>query len=387
MSDPGRTLVGGEAPTKNPARGGDVVIVGGGVIGCMIALELTDRYQADVVVLERAVPGAEASSAAAGILGAQVESHQKPKDGGMLFTLLLASRARHAELDARLREMVGVGTGYRKCGLVRVTHDASSLEKLARAHTWQCDYGGIVQRLERDDAHELEPALAESIAGGVHLPDEAQVDPRALLRALQQACAVRGVKFRTGIFVRGVSTEPSRFGVETSEGLIAAASIVIAAGSWSSLVDGLPEGVRSVRPVRGQIVQVETRPPIVKRIVVGDAGYVLARADGRTLLGSTMEEVGHVKEVTVGGVHEVLHRALSLIPSLAQAPISATWSGFRPATPDDRPILGETSVPRLYAATGHHRNGILLAPETGRLLADLVATGKCDRDLSPFAPR
>jgi glycine oxidase len=100
-----------------------------------------------------------------------------------------------------------------------------------------------------------------------------------------------------------------------------------------------------------------------------------------------MEEVGHVKEVTAGGVHDVLSAALRLLPSLRSAPISATWSGFRPATPDDRPMLGETAIPRLFVAAGHHRNGILLAPETARLLADLVATGACDRDLSAFAPR
>jgi glycine oxidase len=135
------------------------------------------------------------------------------------------------------------------------------------------------------------------------------------------------------VLVRSVASASGRArGVETSEGLVEAESTVIAAGSWSSLVGGLPEGLAAVRPVRGQIVQVETRPPIVKRIVFGDGGYVLARPDGRTLLGSTMEEVGHVKEITAGGVHQVLSRALAILPSLATAPISATWAGCRPAT-------------------------------------------------------
>jgi glycine oxidase len=362
----------------------DVIVVGGGVIGCTIAWELASRHHAKVVVLERAVPGAEASSAAAGILGAQVESHDRPSDGGMLFSLLLASRAGHALLDARLRESVGLSTGYVKCGVLRVTHDPSRVASLARAHTWQCDMGGNVEVIDRVEALRLEPALGD-VAGGVLLADEAQVDPPALLRALQQACAQSGVVFQGGTIVRGVITQGG-LGVETNDAVLRAGSIVIAAGSWSSLVSGLPAGIRSVRPVRGQIVQVETRPPIVRRIVVGDEGYVVARPDGRTLLGSTMEEVGHVKEVTAGGVYDVLGRALALLPGLARAPISGTWSGFRPATPDDRPILGPTSTPRLFLATGHHRNGILLAPETGRLIADLVVTGRCDRDLSAFAP-
>jgi glycine oxidase len=174
-------------------------------------------------------------------------------------------------------------------------------------------------------------------------------------------------------------------GVALQDGACDASAVVVAAGSWSSLVDGLPSGLRRVRPVRGQIVQVETRPPVTARIVFADRGYVVPRVDGRVLLGSTMEEVGHVKEVTAGGVHAVLGAALAILPGLADAPITATWSGFRPATPEDRPLLGAIE-PGLFVATGHHRNGLLLAPETARLVADLVATGRCDRDLGRFRP-
>jgi glycine oxidase len=375
-----------DAAMQQTPTGGDVVVVGGGVIGCSVAYELAARHSARVVVLERAVPGAEASSAAAGILGAQLEAHAGEEvASSSLFSLLLASRARHAELDARLREDVGFGTGYRACGALRVTSDESAFDALVRAHAWQRTQGATLEVVDASAVHALEPALDRSMRGGVHFPHESQVDPPSMLRALQQACAARGVVFRSGILVRGVSTSP--LGVQTSEGMVRGEAVIIAAGSWSSLVDGLPAGVRNVRPVRGQIVQVDTRPPIARRVVVGDGGYVVTRADGRTLLGSTMEEAGHVKEVTAGGVHDVLSAALRLFPALRTAPISATWSGFRPATPDDRPMLGETSIARLFVATGHHRNGILLAPETARLLADLVATGACDRDLTPFSPR
>ncbi|MGZ3454466.1 MAG: glycine oxidase ThiO [Polyangiales bacterium] len=349
-----------------------IVIVGGGVIGCSIAYELASRHHQKVTVLERAVPGAEASSAAAGILGAQVEAHAP----GPLFDLMLASRARHEELDARLRETVGFGTGYRRCGLLQV----GSPEELAKKYEWQ--RGQKVRVLDTRGARAIEPALAESIEGAVHLEDEAQVDPPLLLRALQQACAHHHVIFRTGTIVRSV--KPGL--VELDDGTIEADAIIIAAGSWSSLVGGLPPDLRRVRPVRGQIVQVETRPPIVRSIVFGPRGYVIARPDGRTLLGSTMEEVGHVKEVTVGGVHQVLSHALALLPSIARAPITATWSGFRPATPEDRPMLGVIE-PGLFAATGHHRNGVLLSAETARVIADLVATGRSDRDLTPFSPK
>ncbi len=348
----------------------DVIVIGGGVIGCAVAFELA-TLRARVTVLERAVPGAEASSAAAGILGAQIEAHGDPA----LFDLMLASRERHQQLDARLRDAVGFGSGFRRCGVLKVTRREVDFEK---EYSWQRPRA----RVEVVDPRRVEAALASDITHGVHFPDDAQVDPRLLLRALQQACAAAGVTFRTGAIVSSVTPDGA---VETNDGVVSADAVVLAAGSWSSMIAGLPESLRRVRPVRGQIVQVETRPPIVRNIVFGDAGYVLARPDGRTLLGSTMEEVGHLKEVTAGGVHKVLTHSLALLPSLADAPITATWAGFRPATAEDRPMIGKLEG-KLFVATGHHRNGVLLAPETARAIADLVVLGCTDRDLTAFSP-
>ncbi len=364
----------------------DVVIIGGGIVGCCVAFQLADRHGARVTVLERAIPGAEASSAAAGILGAQIECHG-PTDPAR-FALMLASRAEHAALDARLLALVGFGSGYRRCGAMKVTTRPDF--DLRAEYGWQADHGAMVNLLDGDAARGIESALSPEVVRAAHFPDEAQVDPPMLLRALQQACAARGVVFRSGVIARGVARAGGAatgrvVGVALNDGVVEADAVVVAAGSWSSLLEGLPKEVRRVRPVRGQIVQVETRPPIVKGVVFGDRGYVLARPDGRTLLGSTMEEAGHVKEVTAGGLHAVLGHALRLVPGLSEAPVTATWAGFRPAAADDRPMLGAVE-PGLFVATGHHRNGVLLGPETGRLLADLVATGRCDRDLAPFAP-
>lgn len=368
----------------------DVLVLGAGVVGCAVAWELASRHRAKVTVLERAVPGAEASSAAAGILGAQVESHEIPAEGRSarraLFELLLASRQRHRLLDAQLRERVGVSTGFHVCGALRVTRHAAELDALVARHAWQRAFDQRVVAVDAKQARDLEPALAHDFAGGVHLPDDAQLDPPALLRALQLGCTDAGVTFKTGAIVRGVSHAGDKVsGVRVEGGEIHAPIVIVCAGSWSSMIDGLPLAARAVRPVRGQIVQVDTRPPIVRRIVFGDAGYVLCRLDGRTILGSTMEEVGHLKEVTVGGIHAVLGNAIATLPAIANAPITATWAGFRPATESEMPILGSTRIQGLFVATGHFRNGILLAPETGRVIADLVATGTCDRDLTPFA--
>lgn len=359
----------------------DVIVVGGGVIGCCVAFELATRHRVKVTVLERAVPGAEASTAAAGILGAQIESHGKPI-APAIFDLMISSRERHLELDERLRESVGVGTGFRRCGVLKV----STRDDLEALYGWQRDRDVRLSFHDGDEARRIEPALAKTIASAVHFPDEAQVDPPQLLRALQQGCAAAGVTFRTGTIVTGIARSNGHVvGVDVQDGRISSASIVVAAGSWSSMVSGLPDDLRRVRPVRGQIVQVETRPAIARNVVFGERGYIVTRPDGRTLLGATMEEVGHVKDVTAGGVNAVLSHALGLMPALADAPITGMWSGFRPATREERPLIGAVE-PGLYVATGHHRNGVLLAPETARLVADLVGTGKTERDLSPFAP-
>jgi glycine oxidase len=368
----------------------EVLVLGAGVVGCAVAWELASRHRAKVTVLERAVPGAEASSAAAGILGAQVESHEIPEEGPSvrraLFELLLASRERHRFLDAQLRDRVGVSTGFQACGALRVTRHRDQLEALVGNHTWQRAFDQRVTPVDAHEARDLEPALAHDFVGGVHLPDDAQLDPPSLLRALQLGCTSAGVTFKSGAVVRGVVHAHDKItGVRVEDGEIQAPIVIVCAGSWSSMIDGLPMAARAVRPVRGQIVQVDTRPPIVRRIVFGDAGYVLSRLDGRTILGSTMEEVGHLKEVTVGGIHAVLGNAIATLPTIADAPITATWAGFRPATQRGTPILGSTQIQGLFVATGHFRNGILLAPETGRVIADLVATGACDRDLTPFA--
>lgn len=359
----------------------DVIVVGGGVIGCCVAFELATRHRARVTVLERAVPGAEASTAAAGILGAQIESHGKPLDPA-IFGLMLASRERHRELDERLHETIGVGTGFRRCGVLKV----STKDDLEAQYGWQRDHDVRISFHDGDEARRIEPALSKSIQSAVHLPDEAQIDPPQMLRALQQGCAAAGVTFKTGTIVSGVARSGGRVvGVDVQDGRIDAASVIVAAGSWSSMVAGLPDNLRRVRPVRGQIVQVETRPAIARNIVFGERGYIVTRPDGRTLLGATMEEVGHVKEVTAGGVNAVLGHAIGLMPALADAPITGMWCGFRPATREERPLIGAVE-PGLYVATGHHRNGVLLAPETARLVADLVGTGRTDRDLSPFTP-
>jgi glycine oxidase len=174
--------------------------------------------------------------------------------------------------------------------------------------------------------------------------------------------------------------------VDHADGRIDAGAVVLAAGSWSLLVEGhgLPAG--AVRPVRGQIAVVDTRPPLLSRVVFSGNGYVVPRADGRILCGSTMEDVGWQKAVTAGGLRHVLDVAIEIAPALAQAPVVETWSNFRPSSPDGEPILGEGTIPGLFYATGHTRNGILLAPVTADAIAAAVMGLAAPVDLSPFSP-
>jgi glycine oxidase len=176
-------------------------------------------------------------------------------------------------------------------------------------------------------------------------------------------------------------------GVEVEGEVHACRHVVVAAGSWSSLVEGAALPPRSVRPMRGQIAQLETRDPPVRGTLVGPGGYLAGRPDGRLLAGSTMELVGYDKRVTAGGLRHVLDVALRFVPSLAEAPVTDTWANFRPTTADQLPVLGPVAeLDGLLLATGHHRNGILLSPSTADVIAELVVGGRSSVDLAPFAP-
>jgi glycine oxidase len=343
-----------------------IAVIGAGVMGCATALALSARGAREVVVLERAVPGAEASSAAAGILGAQIESQTDEIE--------LFRRARdgyRAWADA-LRDETGIDVGYKRCGALQVAKSEADAEALEKKVAEQKRLGLAAEILDGERARAIEPALAAGLACVAHYPEEAQVDPPALLRALVTAASRRpGVALRSGATVRGLLVEHDRcVGVKLEDGELRADATVLAAGSWSSLLSGLPAALPEVKPVRGQIVQLEERPPRVRAIVFGDHGYVVPRGDGRVLCGSTMEHAGYRREVTAAGVMTILQKALALVPSLGEAQVAGSWSSFRPHA--DARLVGASPLPGLFLATGHHRNGILLARETGERVAEAL---------------
>jgi glycine oxidase len=345
-----------------------VAIIGGGIMGCACAEALAARG-IDVTLLERAIPGAEASSAAAGILGAQVESHVAPE----LRAMFVEARALHASWAESLRERTGIDVGYRKTGVLQLAFDEASATSLAdevRAHVSQ---GLSAQLLGAADLASVEPEVSRAAVAAAHYPDDAQVDPRALLRALIVAIARAGVTQRSGTLVRSLVLEGGACrGVVLDDGPLVADAVVLAAGSWSSLVPGIPESLPKVTPARGQIVLLEERPPLVRHIVFGPTGYVVPRGDGRVLCGSTLEHVGFHNEVTAGGMSRILSRSIELVPRLASAAFADAWASFRPQSASGRPLIGASPVPGLFVATGHGRNGILLAKLSANLVADAV---------------
>jgi len=365
------------------ARSADCIVIGGGVVGCAAALRLA---QAGVrtVVLERAIPGAEASSAAAGILAAQEEA----EGPGPLVDLCMASRRLFAALAAELREVTGIDVGHRETGLLSACFAEADRARLERRYAWQVQAGWNLAWLDRAEALRREPALAPGVIAALSFPDDGQLEPRAYGRALSLAAAAAGAEFLSGAYVRRVLVEGGRVtGVEVEGERVAASRVVIAAGSWSVLVEGAGLPPRSVRPMRGQIAQLETRPPAVHGTIISPAGgYIVGRADGRVLAGSTMELVGFDKRVTAGGLRHVLDVAIGLAPGLADAPVTDTWANFRPVTEDGLPLIGRGGIDGLILETGHFRNGILLSPITGEIVRDLVMGGESRWDLAAFSP-
>jgi glycine oxidase len=359
----------------------DVAIIGGGIMGSAVALRLAQRGIA-VTVIERGIPGAEASSAAAGILGPQMEA----EGPGPLLELGLKSRALYPALAAELRDLTGIDVGYDRSGVLMVAFDEAGEAALSSRRAWQLGRGLRVDSLSGEAARAREPALSPAVRAALAFTDDAQVVARDLARAFSQAAAVAGARFLTGRYVRRVIIESgAAVGVELDGETLPAGVVVVAAGSWSGLVDGAGVSPAVVRPARGQLVAIETRPPLFRHVVAAPGGYLVPRRDGTVLAGSTVEMAGFRKEVTVGGMAAILTLAKTVFPALADAPVTASWSNFRPFTEDHLPVLGATGVRGLVLATGHFRNGILLAPITAQAIAELVATGRAPVDLSPFA--
>jgi len=355
-------------------RSFDAIFVGGGVIGLSCAWRAAQRG-ARVAVLERAEPPAGATNVAAGMLAPVGElTFGEPQ----LLELTLASARLYPRFVAELEAAAGVSTGYAECGALHVALDRDEAAQLRRVHDLQRSLELEAEWLSPRACRELESGLTPSFHGGVLAAGEAAIDPRALTRALAAALAAAGGELHCGCeVVDGVWEGDRLAGVRTTAGEeLRAAAVVLANGAWSGATPWLPEGARPpVRPVKGEVVELGSRDgePPCERILASERVYLVPRDDGRLIVGATVEEQGFDTTVTAGGVHELLREAYRLLPDVAEMELLGAVAGLRPGTPDNLPRIGPGAVDGLVLATGHFRNGILLAPLTAERIAVQLA--------------
>lgn len=363
-------------------RGAEIIVIGGGAIGCAIAY-FAAKAGAKVTVLERGTIAGESTGAAAGMLAPITE-----KSGQSAFLALgLRSLEMFPTLATELEERSGVDIELVPSGILRVVYSGREEEELRAASAWQEGLDLETRWLTAEEAYALEPALAPGLWCAIYSPREQHLNPTRLAQAFAKAAVTFGATLREGTAVQELThTDGEVQGVRLATGERLSGHVVLAAGSWSAaLVE--PLGLHlPVRPVRGQMVALAAPGFILRRVIWGERVYAMQKADGCIWVGGTVEEAGFDRRVTAAGVSLMLQGVAELIPALADSTFVGAWAGLRPGSADDLPILGPApGWQGLTLATGHFRNGILLAPITGQLISDWILEGRRDPLLEPFS--
>jgi glycine oxidase len=362
----------------------DVLIIGGGIIGGSIAWELA-RRGLKPLVFDRQDPGREASWAAAGMLQTAPEN----ADAIPLVPLTKASLALYPEFAAAIEADSGRAVELRRTGAMEIFFSSNAARELSTFVALHHGLGLPAEALPLDEAREMEPALSRHAQAAALLPDECALDSRVLTDAVLAAAVARGAEVRAGVEVESLVVNGAR-----AEGAIAggqrftAPQVILAAGAFSSRLE-TARRYAPTRPVRGQMVALRSSAPPINRVLRSARGYVVPRDDARPqrlVLGSTVENAGYEKRVTPDGIAHVLEAAQEIAPELAAAEIVETWCGLRPDTPDHLPIIGPTDIDGLTIATGHFRNGILLAPITATLVTEWITERRTSFDWEIFSP-
>lgn len=363
----------------------DVVIIGGGVIGLAISRALALRGVRSVL-FERAGLGTEASWAAAGMLAPQAEADSHDD----FFEIACQSRDLYPSFAAALLEETGIDIELDSTGTLFVAFAEADQKEMERRYAWQSRAGLAVELLDETSARRLEPCL-NAVLGALRFPNDLQVENRRLLSALVGSVSKLGSRMIVGTNVDSLIIEGGRLtGVQSSRGLLHCGAAVVAAGTWSSFIrhtGSCPSPNLTIQPVRGQMVCMESKPQLSRHVLYSPRGYLVPRRDGRLLAGSTKERVGFDKSVTAGGISTILRHAIEISNDIPALPVIDTWAGLRPRTPDGLPVLGPCGeIEGLFYATGHYRNGILLAPITGELISKAIVEGVPSPLLAPFSP-
>jgi glycine oxidase len=362
----------------------DAVVVGGGIIGGAIAFRLAQE-KLRVALLDGQAPGREASWAAAGMLSPAPDS----PDSIPLVPLGRASLALYPGFIAELQELTGRDVGYRREGTIEVLFSPDAERELSTLIALHHGLGLAAEPLAVEEARRLEPALGREARAAALLPDEGCLDNRALTAAVLAAAASAGAEILADTKVARLVKEGARCaGVIAGGRSISAGHVVVAAGAFCCRIEGVAPSV-AVKPVRGQMVALHNEAARLRRVLRSDRGYIVPRDDGapqRLVAGSTVEDAGFHKRVTPRGLEQILSAVQELAPGLATAEVVEMWSGLRPGTPDHLPLLGPGELEGLTFATGHYRNGILLAPITAKLVREWITERRVSLDWDRFSP-
>jgi glycine oxidase len=363
----------------------DVVVIGAGVAGLPVAQRAVARGLR-TVVLDRDHVGGATTRVAAGMLAPVSEAAFGERD---LLALNLAAAARWRGWADEVAAASGRDPGLRECGTLLVARDRDQAEALERELAFRRESGLSAERLLPTEARAREPALSPAVRLALDVPADHAADPRALTAALVAAVERGGGTIRPHTEVSEVVVEMGRVrGVRLATGeVIEADHVVVAAGSWSGSIGGLPENARvPVRPVKGQTLRLRdpAGPGLVERVIRGEEMYLVPRGDGRYVLGATVEERGFDTAVTAGAVHDLLREAAELVPGVLELEVEEALAGLRPGTPDNAPVLGPGALAGLHWATGHYRHGVLLAPITGEAVVAGILGEPPPPEAAPF---
>ena len=360
----------------------DAIVVGGGIIGCSIALRLSE-LGLNTTVIERGKIGCEASRAAAGMLS----PHVGAKCPGPFFDLSMRSRKLYPEWTQRIRELSGIDPEYQDAGTLSVALSKSEQDESDTWSRWQLEAGLAVEEISIEHIRTLEPSVSELAIGALRIPGDHQVENRRLMDALEVAIKRAGVEVLEGHCVESLDLKGSRAaGVVCAGQAIKSGFVILAAGSWSGCLFKDAGLEVPIIPARGQMMALRAERPPISHVIHSGHCYLVPRRDGRIVIGSTVEYTGFHKATTAGGLHELLQAATRLVPLMKDFEVDETWCGLRPDTPDHLPVLGPSDIDNVYLATGHFRNGILLAPITAELLSRcIVEGGSMPPEISPFA--
>ncbi len=360
----------------------EVVVIGGGIVGCATALALSRRGAA-VNLVERERPGAAATGASAGMLAPQYES----AGPGPLYHLAVRARDEYDDFVSTVEELSGHSLHARRDGMLVANRTEAEHDVAEADARWQRELGHRAELLAPGAAAEVQGGLSTDVVSWLWLPDEGQVDTQVMVNALPAALAATDIRVVTGSRVdRVLQRQGAVIGVTLDDGrTLDADRVVLAAGAWSDRVEGLPRTV-PVRPVRGQMLRFSAGSAALTPLVADhDGRYLVPRHDGTVLAGSTMEDAGYDRTVTDEGTVAIHDAVAGLAPALRDARPAERWADVRPISADNLPILGpDPELDGLFYATGHGRNGILLGPISGRITAALVMNEEPDADWAPF---